>query len=513
MHELHTPRVEKYPPPLRHRLRPRNRPPRAVAEVPDDRTPPLRKLHAYLVFHPCAEVNFQMRPSARKAGKHPPRKRRRARLHPAPPAFSAPGNPHPAGAVRREQILRLPGVRQGVAVFDNSVICFPYRPLPEQFRHPGRCFFRFREKDNAARGSVETVEKGKIDVARLVVFFPQIRFHPLVQRGVAGVVGLAGEAGGLVDGEKMVVLKKNAFHALPFSYSWFALYVERTLMANRNPSRRNAARFASSGAARGRRPAAPRSGTPRAAAPRPGTPLTENRKHGFSGGERPYDYAFYESEPATPAYMRRLFAQHDFAVTEGQLRQFWTYYELLREHNARLDLTRIMGIEATVLKHFIDSAMILRWLDPEGPVLDIGSGPGFPGVPLAVMRPDVEFLLGESRGKRVGFLEKVIAGLRLKNVRIFPKSVREDSPLGREHGQPVGDIVTRALETMPPTLERVLPFIEPGRRVAFMKGPGCDAEIAEAGEQFAPAYALTGDHAYVLPGTDQSRRLVVFTRL
>jgi 16S rRNA (guanine527-N7)-methyltransferase len=281
-------------------------------------------------------------------------------------------------------------------------------------------------------------------------------------------------------------------------------------MPNKKPSRPNNNRFSSSGAARGRRPA---SGAAKPAHARPVKPLTENRRSGFAGGERPYDYAFYESEPATPEYMKRLFAQHDFAVTGDQLKKYWAYYLLLREHNAALDLTRIMGIEAPVLKHFIDSALILQWLDPVGPVLDIGSGPGFPGVPLAIMRPDVEFVLGESRGKRVGFLEKVIAGLRLKNVTVFAKSVREDSPLGADHGRPVGDIVTRALETMPPTLERVLPFIEPGRRVAFMKGPGCDAEIAEAQALFAPAYALSGDHEYVLPGTDQARRLVVFTKL
>ncbi len=199
-------------------------------------------------------------------------------------------------------------------------------------------------------------------------------------------------------------------------------------------------------------------------------------------------------------------------MNKRQLEQFWLYYDLLRQHNASLDLTRIMGIEATVLKHFVDSAIILNWFNPVGPVLDIGSGPGFPGVPLAVMRPDTAFLLGESRGKRVGFLEKVLARLGLSNASIFAKSVREDSPLGEDNGQPVGDIVTRALETMAPTLERVFPFISPGRRVAFLKGPGCDEEIEQALERFAPAFSLTGDHAYSLPGTDQARRLVLFTR-
>lgn len=277
-------------------------------------------------------------------------------------------------------------------------------------------------------------------------------------------------------------------------------------MAKRKPSNKPGGKFTTRGASRGRRADAG------GAHVRPSRPITPNRAGGFAGGERPYDYSFYESEPATPEYMARLFETHAFSVEKRQLERFWLYYDLLRQHNAALDLTRIMGIEATVLKHFIDSAIILQWFDPVGPVLDIGSGPGFPGVPLAIMRPDVRFILGESRGKRVGFLETVIETLKLTNCEIFAKSVREDSPLGEDHGKPVGDIVTRALETIPPTLERVLPFIPVGRKVVFMKGPGCDEEIAAAGASFAGIYSLMDDVQYVLPGTDQGRRLVVFEK-
>ncbi len=281
-------------------------------------------------------------------------------------------------------------------------------------------------------------------------------------------------------------------------------------MAKKKTPRSGGDSFASRGASRGHR------GRPEGTRPGPREAgrehITANRKNGFAGGERPYDYSHYESEPATKEYMSRLFQRHAFAVTPEQLERFWRYYLLLREHNARLDLTRIMGIEATVLKHFIDSAVILDHVKLTGPVLDIGSGPGFPGVPLAVMRPDIAFILAESRGKRVGFLEDVVRDLGLKNVDIFPKSVREDSSLGDDYGRPVGDVVTRALETIPPTLERILPILRPGGQAVFLKGPGVDDEVAAAGQAFAGAYRLTKDVGYMLPGTDQARRLVVFTR-
>ncbi|MDR3210783.1 MAG: 16S rRNA (guanine(527)-N(7))-methyltransferase RsmG [Planctomycetota bacterium] len=267
--------------------------------------------------------------------------------------------------------------------------------------------------------------------------------------------------------------------------------------------RQGKAGFASQGASRGNHPSPPLAEKQR---------ITPNRQHGFSQGERPYDYSFYESEPASPEYMARLFTRHDFNLTPPQLELFWRFYLLLRQHNASLDLTRIMGIEATVLKHFVDSAIITRWLDLAGPVLDIGSGPGFPGIPLAIMRPDLAFILAESRGKRVGFLEEVVKSLELANVELFPRSVREDSPLGVDCGRPVFDMVTRALEDMGKTLRRVVPFAAPGARIAFLKGPGSEAELSATREAFATSYSLSLDHSYCLPGTDQRRRLLVFTR-
>ncbi|MDR2390878.1 MAG: class I SAM-dependent methyltransferase [Planctomycetota bacterium] len=268
------------------------------------------------------------------------------------------------------------------------------------------------------------------------------------------------------------------------------------------PSRRNRNGFSSRGAARG---------VPAGAIQR--KRISPNRRNGFAGGSRPYDYSFYESEPATLEYLARLFARHSFSVSSDQLERFWILYDLLRRRNAELDLTRIMGIEATVLKHFVDSALILRWFEPVGPVLDIGTGPGFPALPLAIMRPDIRYLLAESRAKRIGFLREAVTALKLGNADIFPQSVREDSPLGEEFGVPVGDVVTRALEPIRATLERILPVIRPGRQAAFLKGPDCGAEVADALAAFSGVYELAGDDEYLLPGTDHRRRLPRFRRL
>ncbi len=234
--------------------------------------------------------------------------------------------------------------------------------------------------------------------------------------------------------------------------------------------------------------------------------ITKNRASGFAGGKRPYDYAVYEKEEATIGYMKRLFEKREFKVNDKQLGQYWRYYELLREMNAELDLTRIMGIEATVLKHFIDCAIVADIHELKGPVLDIGSGPGFPGAPIAVRRPDLPVVLAESRGKRVKFLEIVKKELKLDNVTIYPRSVTEDSKIE------ACSIVTRAVEKIPATLRRVEPFIPVGGEVLFMKGPSCGQEITDAQQYFKGRYRMTADYKYDLPHTNQNRRLVVFTK-
>lgn len=271
---------------------------------------------------------------------------------------------------------------------------------------------------------------------------------------------------------------------------------------------RNGKRF-SRGASRGN--SAPQPGVEHSRPPRPG------RKSGpGSGRDRPSDYAAYEREEATREYMSRLFAVHGFAVGETELDRFWAYYQLLRERNAQLDLTRIMGIEATVLKHFIDCAIVADLLELTGPLLDIGSGPGFPGAPIAIRRPGLPVILAESRGKRVKFLEELRLRLGLENVSIYGKSVRDDSPFtpagAAAGGMQVGGVITRAVEAIAPTLERIKNFLPPGGKAIFMKGPNCGQEVTDAQQGLKGIFKMSDDIRYCLPGTSQQRRLVAFVR-
>ena len=141
------------------------------------------------------------------------------------------------------------------------------------------------------------------------------------------------------------------------------------------------------------------------------------------------------------------------------------------------------------------------------PLMDLGSGPGMPGVPLKIVRPEIDIRLAETRSVRNRFLEEVTRDLGLAGLSIVGHGI---SPADEA---PVAGIITRAVEPMADTLARVSGCLIQGGRVIFMKGPDCDTELEDARRRFAETYELVQDTAYSIPTTDNQRRLVVFKRL
>ncbi len=190
----------------------------------------------------------------------------------------------------------------------------------------------------------------------------------------------------------------------------------------------------------------------------------------------------------------------------SQYDALWAYHGILRGANAELNLTRIHNFENMVLKHYVDSLLVLNFAKLPSPLVDMGSGPGLPGIPLKIARPEVEMILAEPRGARVSFLEETCRRLGLREVEVYGRKVGPGFP------RPVQGVITRAVATIPETLDRVAACLVPGGRMLFMKGPDCDDEIAEAGQSHPDTFRLQADHAYTIPGTPHDRRLVIFER-
>lgn len=193
-------------------------------------------------------------------------------------------------------------------------------------------------------------------------------------------------------------------------------------------------------------------------------------------------------------------------LSKAQLEQLWSYHTLLRRYNPELNLTRVRNFENMVLKLYADSILPGLMTTLPSPLLDIGTGPGMPGIPLKIAFPDLEVILAESRQKRAGFLEKAVNELSLEGVSVIGRAV---TPKFRE---PVQGVITRAVESIEDTLLRIKGCLVEGGLALFMKGPGCGEEISAAGQRLAGSYELIEDSAYRIPHTPHERRLVIFRR-
>jgi 16S rRNA (guanine527-N7)-methyltransferase len=204
--------------------------------------------------------------------------------------------------------------------------------------------------------------------------------------------------------------------------------------------------------------------------------------------------------------MAELLKSCGLSLSDAQVRMLWTYHRLLRQHNPELNLTRVHNFTNMVLKLYADSILPGELVKLPSPLLDLGTGPGMPGIPLKIAFPHLEIVLAESRQKRVEFLNIVQQSLQLKSLEIVGGKINP------KFQRAVAGVITRALETIASTLERISGCLNRDGLAIFMKGPDCDQEVQEAMRCFSSEYLLLLDHPYHIPNTSHQRRLVVFQR-
>jgi 16S rRNA (guanine527-N7)-methyltransferase len=206
--------------------------------------------------------------------------------------------------------------------------------------------------------------------------------------------------------------------------------------------------------------------------------------------------------------MRELLVRSGIDLAPAALAQLWRFHQLLRERNEDRDLTRLIEFESVVIKHYVDSMYVGKLMQLPSPLVDVGTGAGFPGIPLKIRHPEIELILAEQRPRRVEFLNDAIRTLTLRNVKTFKQRV-----VSRSFREPVRGVITRAVEPISKTLLRTSGATDTGSQIIFMKGPGVDEELREAVREFARDYRLLRDQPYTLPHTPHERRLVVFERV
>ena len=178
-------------------------------------------------------------------------------------------------------------------------------------------------------------------------------------------------------------------------------------------------------------------------------------------------------------YLLRKAQLMGLAMSPQQAEQFEAYHALLLKANAQFNLTRVSEDESEACdRNYLDSLTLLQHLEGAKSLIDVGSGAGFPGVPLAIMRPDVSITLLDSLGKRVEFLKSVIAELGL-NARAL--HMRSEEAVGKAEFREVFDVAcARAVADLTVLSELLLPFVKVGGRMLAMKGPGAEEELENA---------------------------------
>lgn len=203
-----------------------------------------------------------------------------------------------------------------------------------------------------------------------------------------------------------------------------------------------------------------------------------------------------------------LFETAGFTLTEKNAESFSLYAKMLVEWNEKINLTAITDEEGIFEKHFLDSILPLSMMEiPEGArLIDVGTGAGFPSIPMKIMRDDLEITLLDSLYKRLRFLSELTAALEIKAKRIHSRA--EEGSRNEELREKFDVATARAVAALPVLAEYCLPYVKKGGIFLALKGP--NEEIAEA----RSAIKILGGEVeevkdYELPCGDKRRLIVI----
>lgn len=208
-----------------------------------------------------------------------------------------------------------------------------------------------------------------------------------------------------------------------------------------------------------------------------------------------------------------MLSEIDVNIDEEKANLFKKYMDLLLEWNEKINLTAITEEDEIILKHFVDSLTIAKYLGENKKIVDIGTGAGFPGVPISILKQDLNVYLVDSLNKRINFLNEVKEKLDLKNV--IPLHFRaEEFGKNKDYREKFDIAVSRAVANLSTLSEYLIPLVKVGGKVICMKGSNTQEEVNEA--KFA-INELGGKivqiDEFVLPKTDMKRTIIIIEKI
>lgn len=202
-----------------------------------------------------------------------------------------------------------------------------------------------------------------------------------------------------------------------------------------------------------------------------------------------------------------------YKLSDKQENQFEKYMKLLVEWNEKVNLTAITEHDDIILKHFVDSLTIEKYINNGSSVIDVGTGAGFPGIPLKIYNESLDVTLLDSLNKRINFLNEVIKELdleKIKTIHLRAEDGGKDEMLREKF-----DVATsRAVANLSTLSEYLLPFVKVGGEAICMKGPNVEDELKDAKK----AIKILGgevekNEKIVLPNSDIERNIIIIKKV
>lgn len=202
-----------------------------------------------------------------------------------------------------------------------------------------------------------------------------------------------------------------------------------------------------------------------------------------------------------------------YKLSDKQENQFEKYMRLLVEWNEKVNLTAITEHDDIILKHFVDSLTIEKYINNGASVIDVGTGAGFPGIPLKIYNESLDVTLLDSLNKRINFLNEVIKELDLEKIKTIHLRA-EDGGKDKMLREKFDVATSRAVANLSTLSEYLLPFVKVGGEAICMKGPNVEDELKDAKK----AIKILGgevekNEKIVLPNSDIERNIIIIKKV
>lgn len=188
------------------------------------------------------------------------------------------------------------------------------------------------------------------------------------------------------------------------------------------------------------------------------------------------------------------------------------YKRILLEWNKKMNLTAIEEEKDFIIKHLVDSLSILPYLGGVNSLVDVGTGAGFPGIPVKIVQPSLQVVLMDSLEKRIGFLNAVIGELKLTGITTI-RSRAEDAGVSPVHREKYDAVTARAVASLPVLLEYCLPLVKTGGIFIAMKGSGTDEIKASTKALELLGGKIEQVRDFTLPDSDMNRSIIIVRKL